>query len=58
MFENKDYFENVYNSEIIKFIYDAENIKSNSIFLSQHSGISGKSNYPIEQHFLKPDEIR
>ena len=50
MFENKDYFENVYNSEIIKFIYDAENIKSNSIFLSQHSGISGKSNYQIDYH--------
>lgn len=50
MFENKDYFENVYNSEITKFIFDAENIKSHSIFLSQHSGISGKSNYQIDHH--------
>ena len=50
MFENKDYSENVYNSEIIKFIFDAENIKSHSIFLSQHSGIAGKSNYQIDYH--------
>jgi hypothetical protein len=50
MFENKDYFENVYNAEIIKFIFDAENIKSHGIFLSQHSGISGKSNYQIDYH--------
>lgn len=50
MFENKDYFENVYNSEITKFIYDSENIKAHSIFLSQHSGIAGKSNYQIDYH--------
>jgi hypothetical protein len=50
MFENKDYTENVYNSEIIKFIFDAENIKSHGIFLSQHSGIAGKSNYQIDYH--------
>jgi hypothetical protein len=50
MFENKDYTENVYNSEIVKFIYDSENIKTHGIFLSQHSGISGKSNYQIDYH--------
>lgn len=50
MFENKDYFENVYNSEITKFIYDSENIKSHGIFLSQQSGIAGKSNYQIDYH--------
>ena len=50
MFENKDYFENVYNSEIVKFIYDSENIKTHGIFLSQQSGIAGKSNYQIDYH--------
>jgi hypothetical protein len=50
MFENKDYFENVYNSEIAKFIYDSENIKTHGIFLSQQSGIAGKSNYQIDYH--------
>ena len=50
MFENKDYTENVYNSEIVKFIFDAENIKTHGIFLSQHSGIAGKSNYQIDSH--------
>jgi len=50
MFENKDYSENVYNSEIVKFIFDAENIKTHGIFLSQHSGIAGKSNYQIDYH--------
>jgi len=50
MFENKDYFENVYNSEILKFIYDSENIKTHGIFLSQQSGIAGKSNYQIDYH--------
>jgi hypothetical protein len=50
MFENKDYTENVYNAEIVKFIVDIENIKSHGIFLSQHSGIAGKSNYQIDYH--------
>jgi hypothetical protein len=50
MFENKDYTDNVYNSEIAKFIYDSENIKTHGIFLSQHSGIAGKSNYQIDYH--------
>jgi hypothetical protein len=34
----------------VKFIFDAENIKSHGIFLSQHSGIAGKSNYQIDYH--------
>jgi len=48
MFENKHYAENVYNSEIVKFINDSENLKMHSIFLSQQSGIAGKSNYQID----------
>jgi FtsZ-binding cell division protein ZapB len=48
MFENKHYVENVYNSEIVKFINDSENLKMHSIFLSQQSGIAGKSNYQID----------
>jgi hypothetical protein len=50
MFENKDYKVNVCVEEIRKFIRDANNIKSHSIFLSQHSGISTKNNYQIEVH--------
>jgi hypothetical protein len=34
----------------LKFIYDSENIKTHGIFLSQQSGIAGKSNYQIDYH--------
>lgn len=50
MFENKDYTENVYISEIRKFVRDVENIKTHAIFLSQRSGIASKSNYQIDVH--------
>lgn len=50
MFENKDYADNVCSDEIRKFIRDAEHIRSHAIFLSQHSGISCKNNYQIENN--------
>jgi hypothetical protein len=50
MFENKDYTEKVYDSEIKKFIRDAENLKMHSIFLSQKSGIVNKRNFQVECH--------
>jgi hypothetical protein len=50
MFENKDHTEKVYESEVKKFIRDAENVNSHSVFLSQHSGIVNKKNYQIECH--------
>ena len=50
MFENKDHTEKVYENEVKKFIRDAENINSHSVFLSQHSGIVNKKNYQIECH--------
>lgn len=50
MFENKDHTEKVYENEVKKFIRDAENINSHSVFLSQNSGIVNKKNYQIECH--------
>jgi hypothetical protein len=50
MFENKDYADNVGTDEIRKFIRDAEHIRSHAIFLSQHSGVSCKNNYQIDNN--------
>lgn len=50
MFENKDYADNVSTDEIRKFIRDAEYLQCHAIFLSQHSGISNKNNYQIDNN--------
>lgn len=50
LFENKDYANNVPNEEVKKFIRDIEHQKKDGIMLSQHSGVSNKSNYQIDIH--------
>ena len=50
LFENKDYNNNVPHEEIKKFIRDVEYQKKHSILLSQHSGVTQKTNYQIDIH--------
>lgn len=50
MLENKSYDRNVNPDEVKKFIRDSEELRMHSIFLSQHTGITCKSNYQIEIH--------
>jgi hypothetical protein len=50
LIENKDYNVNIGPDNIRKFIDDIERNNSHGIFLSQHSGITGKSNYKIDIH--------
>jgi hypothetical protein len=50
LIENKDYDRNINPDEIKKFIRDVEEQQHHGIFLSQHSGITSKSNYFIELH--------
>ena len=50
LFENKDYSNNVPHEEIKKFIRDVEYQKKHSILLSQHSGVTQKTNYQIDIH--------
>jgi hypothetical protein len=48
--ENKDYMVNIGPDNIKKFIDDIERNNCHGIFISQHSGISGKENYKIDIH--------
>jgi len=50
MLENKAYEHNVNPDEVAKFIRDAEETKTHSIFLSQTSGISRKNNMQVDIH--------
>ena len=50
MMENKVYERNVNPDEVDKFIRDANETKTHSIFLSQNSGISRKKNFQIDFH--------
>jgi hypothetical protein len=50
LIENKDYNVNIGPDNIRKFIDDIERNNAHGIFLSQHSGITGKSNYKIDIH--------
>lgn len=50
MLENKLYHRNVDPLEVDKFIRDVDEMKTNAIFLSQHSGISRKNNFQIDLH--------
>lgn len=50
MLENKAYDRNVNPDEVKKFIRDSEELRMHSVFLSQHTGITCKSNYQIEIH--------
>jgi hypothetical protein len=50
MLENKVYHRNVDPLEVDKFIRDVDEMKTNAIFLSQHSGISRKNNFQIDLH--------
>ena len=50
LIENKNYKTNVNVDEIRKFLRDVNEQKCNGIFMSQHSGIVGKSDYFIEIH--------
>ena len=50
LFENKDYTNNVPNEEIKKFIRDIEYQKKHGILLSQHSGVTQKYDYQIDNH--------
>ena len=46
--ENKDYKYNVNADEVKKFIRDINEQNTHGIFLSQHSGITTKTNYTID----------
>jgi len=46
--ENKDYKSNVNADEVKKFIRDINEQNTHGIFLSQHSGITTKTNYTID----------
>jgi len=48
--ENKVYDRNVTHDEVDKFIRDATESKTHSIFLSQNTGISRKKNFQIDFH--------
>lgn len=48
--ENKDYVANIGPDNIKKFIDDIERNNCHGIFISQHSGISGKENFKIDIH--------
>ena len=48
MVENKNYVENVKNTEVQKFLRDATALQCSSILLSQKSGIVGKRDFEIE----------
>jgi len=50
MMENKVYDRNVTHDEVDKFIRDATESKTHSIFLSQNTGISRKKNFQIDFH--------
>jgi len=50
LIENKDYITNLGPDNIRKFIDDIERNNCHGIFISQQSGISGKSNYKIDIH--------
>ena len=54
MLENKVYHRNVDPLEVDKFIRDVDEMKTNAIFLSQHSGISRKNNFhPLSTNLFK-----
>lgn len=48
LFENKDYNSNVNPDEVKKFIRDIDENNCSGIFLSQHTGITSKSNWQID----------
>jgi hypothetical protein len=48
MVENKNYAENVKNTEVQKFLRDATTQRCSAILLSQKSGIVGKRDFEIE----------
>ena len=48
--ENKVYSKNTPPKEVSKFLRDIDNMKCPGIFLSQTSGIAGKSNFEINFH--------
>jgi hypothetical protein len=48
MLENKNYAENVKNTEVQKFVRDATSLRCSAVLLSQHSGIVGKRDFEIE----------
>ena len=48
MVENKNYVENVRNSEVQKFLRDATTQRCSAIMLSQKSGIVGKRDFEVE----------
>jgi len=50
LFENKEYNYNIPKDEVQKFIRDAETQNMSGIFISQHSGITFKSNFQIDIH--------
>jgi hypothetical protein len=50
LFENKEYNYNIPRDEVQKFIRDAETQNMSGIFISQHSGITFKSNFQIDIH--------
>jgi hypothetical protein len=50
LFENKSYASNVPKEEVIKFVRDATVQQQHAIFLSQHTGISTKTNYQVDLH--------
>tara|TARA_Y100000389_G_scaffold196549_1_gene229653 strand:- start:2297 stop:3652 length:1356 start_codon:yes stop_codon:yes gene_type:complete len=69
MFETKDYFHNVPNTEVDKFIRDVEQRNTHGIFLSQSSGIATKEDFRIDMYdnnvmifvhnvHYSPDKIR
>ena len=50
LIENKNYKTNVNVDEIAKFLRDINEQKCHGIFMSQHSGIVGKTDFFIELH--------
>lgn len=50
LIENKNYKTNVNIDEVAKFLRDVNEQKCHGIFMSQHSGIVGKTDFFIELH--------
>ena len=48
MFENKNYAENVKNTEVQKFLRDVTTVRCSGVLLSQKSGIVGKRDFEVE----------
>jgi hypothetical protein len=66
MVENKNYVENVKNTEVQKFVRDATTMRCSAVLLSQKSGIVGKRDFEIEVdngnvlvyvHHARPEKI-